>query len=94
MKLTTGEVEYTDNNGITIIDSPLEAPVRNCAVEIDPVALEEARRGFLRRELSMELFFDRLAAAGVWYYELDTSTGAVKHYDWREQLQDDGYIAN
>ncbi len=94
MKLASGETEYTDDNGETLIDTPLEAPGRECALEIDPRALEAARRSYLERKIDLEAFFDRLASAGVWYYELDARTGAVKHYDWREQLQDAGYIAS
>lgn len=93
MKLTTGETEYTDDEGATLILSP-KAPVkRECTEEIDGQALESARRRFLRNEIDLPTLFDLVAAAGVWYYELDTLTGTVKHYDWREQLQDEGYIS-
>lgn len=93
MKLKSGETEYTDNMGATIIVSPREPVERECTESLDAHAIDAARQLYLSRRIGLEALFDRLAAAGVWYYELDTASKTVSHYDWKEQLQYDGYSA-
>lgn len=81
MNLATGETEYAGEEGDTIILSPLGPGARPCADGLDLQALEAARDRYLLRETDRETFYDQLAAAGVWFFELDTFTREARHYD-------------
>lgn len=90
MKLMSGETEFTDDKGATITVCPLQPVERECTEALDPAAIDAARQRYLRQEIDLGTFFDLLAVAGVWFYDLDTRSKAVSHYDWKEQLQYDG----
>lgn len=93
MKLRTGETEYTNGEGVTLIVSPLEPLDRACPEALDVPAIDVARQRYLNREIGLGELFDLLAVAGVWYSELDTRTKTVLHFDWKGQLQEDGFIS-
>lgn len=92
MKLVTGETEFLDGTGASVVLSPPTLLNRTVAFDFQPDAIEQSRYLYGMGRISLEEHYGELTAAGVRMYEQNLADLSTCYYGWSELLPDRSLI--
>jgi uncharacterized protein YbcV (DUF1398 family) len=92
MKLVTGETEFLDGTGASVVLSPPSLLNRTVAFDFQPDAIEQTRYRYGTGRISLEEHYSDLTSAGVRMYEQDLADLSTCYYGWSEHLPDRSLI--